>query len=294
MSNKGGTKLAGLIALGTGGFSIYANIYSLTIPVREHAETFTQWHAMPSRELTFSGTTSAVLFPLLAIGGVELITRVAHIARIWRYGAIGLAVAIAMYSSYGHIRAVLLWAGQDPFTAGFGPIAVDVMAIFCAVVLLSAAERDTAPDAADTAPADVLDMVAGWTPPHVPAPRPASLSPDTARCPDTVPAEWTPDTEDAWTSDAPVSPAVDMSAPDMSEPLVSVSAVSPVRQDTDTAPVQVDTDTPARPVSWDRDKAIDLIMDTDKSNADIAAEVGIGDKTIQRLRRDIRDGRVTR
>lgn len=248
-----------------GGASIAANVLSVTLPPLEGdwtTQNVEAWQALPKKtDVDGWAYFWAVLFPVAALMGIEFVSRFTGLHKVLRYGVLGLASAVAIVSSYLHIVHVLLWYGQGVLISTVGPIAVDGLMILCTLQLLSTVRvtgvlEDMGQDKAeDTHP--------------VPAP------------------------VDIWRVPAPSLSAVPLGpVPPPVVPRPRVSHVPPVDTE-DKARTEPPRDKAPREVktrgNWDRAEAAKLIMTTDLSNEEIGQKVGTSYKTIQRLRREIRE-----
>jgi hypothetical protein len=83
----------------------------------------------------------AVLWPLLTLGGVELMIRVPWPkGRGWtiaRYGPTGAVAAISFLISYTHIHHVMAVIGEADVSALSGPFAIDLLMLLAGVALVA-------------------------------------------------------------------------------------------------------------------------------------------------------------
>jgi hypothetical protein len=257
--------MAGMGLAFFGGASITANVLSVNLPALEGdwtAVNIAAWQNLP-KKVDVDGWAYfwAVLFPIGALAGIEFVSRFTGLHKILRYGVLGLASAVAVISSYLHIVHVLLWYGQGVFISVIGPIAVDGLMILCTMQILSTVHvADTVEklDTEDKAPEDT-DIV--------------------------LPFGFTRVSPMSWTPLGPVPPPA---VPTVQAPRVPVSR-PPVEDKApkDKAPRETKTRG-----GWDRAEAAKLIMGTNLSNEEIGERVGTGYKTIQRLRREIKESQA--
>ncbi len=84
---------------------------------------------------------AAVIWPLAAVLGTELLTRVPWSrGRLWafaRYGGVGAATLAAMGNSAWHTGAVILASGQGWVAALAGPIVIDGLMLVTGAALLA-------------------------------------------------------------------------------------------------------------------------------------------------------------
>lgn len=84
---------------------------------------------------------AAVIWPLAAVLGTELLTRVPWSnGRLWafaRFGGVGAATVAAMYNSAWHTGAVILASGQGWVAAITGPIVIDGLMMVTGAALLA-------------------------------------------------------------------------------------------------------------------------------------------------------------
>lgn len=211
--------------------------------------------------------------------------------------------AVAIYASYGHLSALLFYAGQDWLVVLVGPALPDGMMLLGTAGLLLAGIGERAGESAPRGPS----MAA-----RVAALRAEALAVKSAALgqSEDIPAGRDKDlTEPTPPADAPSDTWTDIGDKDMSAaPFRPEGRPTEIRTDLqdmarriraerdNTLGTALDGDIPAdkparkpRPVSWDKDRATALIKDTVMNDQDIALEVGVSSKTIQRLRRDIRE-----
>lgn len=247
-----GLAVVGLLSFG--GASITANVLSVQLPALTwswNGSTVAAWQAMPKvSDVDGWAYFWAVLFPIAALMGIEFVSRFTGLHKVLRFGVLGLASLVAVVSSYLHIVHVLLWYGQGVLISIIGPVAVDGLMILCTMEILSTVHVRT--DAKDNVPAD-----SGQDRPRM----------------FVVPLGCVPA---AILSAVPYGPVPAV-------PVPPVAVVPTPRVSRDSAPKDNVRS------SWDRAEAARLIMGTDLDNHQIGERVGTSYKTIQRLRREIRD-----
>lgn len=273
--------------------SLSANVRHSFIPPKPDGASAERWREYAAAYVDYAPAPESVVWAALVVlaawMSLEAIVRIrwdSH--RVWGWlikGLLSLSVfAVALWASYGHGSSLLEYAGEDKFMIMFGPLLPDGMMLLGTAGLLLAGVRDkdtakgpslaervrvlrtTAVDTVAAARGQGTDVVASLLVP---------MSPD-------MPLDT--DTKDMWTSGV------------VPTPLSSIAQVMSGTTDTvdmDMLPVGMDTPTQdkttsKRAVSWDKDKATDMIKDTVMNDADIAAAVGVSSKTIQRLRKAIR------
>lgn len=142
-----GSKVLGWLGLIVGGtLSVGANVRSIHLP------------GMPAAD---AGAYVVAVAPvILAMLGIEQVSRWKHLPRALRFGAVGIASLIAAVASWTHIVAVMRHYGQPEAVALSFPLAVDGIMLLSSVALfVPFPSVDT-----DTVQPD-MDMTArAWTP----------------------------------------------------------------------------------------------------------------------------------
>lgn len=183
-----GSKVLGWLGLIVGGaLSIGANVRAIHLPDMPNAD---------------AGSYAVAVAPVvLAMIGIEQVSRWTHLPNGLRWGAVGIASLIAAAASWAHIVAVMLHYGQPAGIAYTFPIAVDGIMLLSSVALFvpfpdkakpADTDTDTKPepvrtsDAADTVVPERTDTPIRPEPEPVrtdkpaAAPRPRAPRPDPA------------------------------------------------------------------------------------------------------------------
>jgi len=238
----------------------------------------------------------AIMWPLLVWAGVELFVRIPWphtlVAQLIRWGGVTVPAGIAGLVSYRHLRGLLKADGEDSIVYTFGPLAVDGLMLMSTLgLLLTRAVADKAENIApitrddsmflarikgleqqlqarDTFTAVGATTDGATKAPSIEAPA-VPASPEVREHEQTLKlAEVLPQPVSA----PPAIPGLDLGKP---QPLPGWTAPSTV-----TAPVKKPR---AARKAWDEARARELTLGG-KTKAEVAAEVGVDAKTIQRLR----------
>ncbi|GAA0265415.1 hypothetical protein GCM10009539_59920 [Cryptosporangium japonicum] len=116
--------------------SVAANVAHAFHPTeyadRQHASTY---RPEPG------SVVAAACWPLLLLGAVEVVSRVAWPRGFWwgsaRYGGAVTVALIAAVMSYRHMSGLLTDYGEDPLGAHLGPLAVDGLMVVAGFALLA-------------------------------------------------------------------------------------------------------------------------------------------------------------
>lgn len=106
---------------------------------------------------------SALLWPILTFGAIEIVIRVAW-QSLWTHAlarATVLTVSIpAAVTSYEHLHALLVMMGENRFISTIGPLAIDGMMIGCTLTLLFTREMRAFPSV--DLDINVDDVITRW------------------------------------------------------------------------------------------------------------------------------------
>lgn len=204
----------------------------------------------------------AVLWPVLTYIGIEVLTRTQWRKGFAHYGAravlVGPVSLVAAFVSYLHLHHLMVMSGEPGLAQLAGPLAVDGTLFGCTVVLLITGrlqeEREPEPIRAyQGAPLTAAETEEFRVSLADVLPQPKQLS--------------------AWET-APVrqTPA----------PTHSVQPYGP-------HPLIERKPRASRSAKWDRELAVELIKNSGLNDSEIGEKVGTSYKTIQRLRRQLRE-----
>lgn len=201
----------------------------------------------------------AVFWPVALGVGIEVLTRI-NWRGGWKHWAarailVGPLSLVAAIVSYGHLHHLMLMAGENGTAQGLGPLAIDGTLFGCTVALLVtrvSGQKDPAPE--------VLTV-------EVPGPERIVTR---EVLPDLLPI-------------APLQPRV----PEV--PKVPARRAPEVPEATEVLARRVPVST-GRYLAWDIVKAVHVLMDPEDTRGDLAVAelVGVGSKTITRVRRAVR------
>jgi len=177
--DKRGRTLGWMGLIGGGLISVAGNIRSLWLPAYAGQA---DWHKLPEHTPQDAGAfVLAIVLPLAALVGVEMVNAWSHLHRGLRFGVLGLVSFSALASSFVHIVTVFMWYGQPVPLAILGAVAIDGVMTLSGLALFTKpkmsdvhTDTDTDADAADSGQPDSLDII-------------TADSADTDKAPDTVP-----------------------------------------------------------------------------------------------------------
>lgn len=135
-TNSHGRRWAYAGAFLGGAVSIAANVGHSYVPPDDAPEDWAP-HA--------GAVAMAVFWPVALLVAVEILARVQWPAgRRWtllRYGGMVPVGLVAAVVSYRHMAGLLGWYGEDPLTAGIGPLAVDGLMVMATGALIATGRR---------------------------------------------------------------------------------------------------------------------------------------------------------
>jgi hypothetical protein len=229
----------------------------------------------------------AVLWPVFLGIGIEVLTRVRW-ERNWRTWIarallVGPVSALSAFMSYLHLHHLMIMSGEPGLAQAVGPLAIDGTLFGCTVALLvtRGAGRIGVLDTRQTMAERVAAMRTSF-----------DEVKQAAKSGTTVP----PVTQDPDPRGVPVSPVPFPVSPVPAEvlDLQTLVPVVPTQVPVSNVPGVPGVVPPTGPArraprvsvgSWDQEKAVRLVLEGVQSDLDIASAVGIGSKTIQRMRR---------
>ena len=185
--DKRARTLGWLGLIGGGLISVAGNIRSLWIPAYTEV---VDWHKLPEHTPQDPGAfVLAIVLPLAALVGVEMVNAWSHLHKGLRFGVLGLVSFAALASSFVHIVTVFMWYGQPIPLAILGAVAIDGIMILSGLALftkpkMSDVQKDKDKDKDKDTDTDTADSGQ----PDTPDSADADTAPDTVPDMDTLPA----------------------------------------------------------------------------------------------------------